>query len=310
MPSNPLAEVFGFPVGNMTRHAIDHRQGRLCPYHNSSGPNCTKSSVDDPLGVCSILDNQAKAVITCPVRFRQNWMILSDAAQFFFPNTSYVALTEVRLKDGEGNSAGNIDVILATRDESGRVVDFGAVEIQAVYISGTVRGAFKEYMRDPLANGTMQWPRKGYPRPDYLSSSRKRLVPQLLFKGGILQTWHKKMAVVVQHSLFKELPTLRQVPKEEAEIAWLIYHLKYDQGSGCYNLERDGVQYTEFGGTLDRISKPVVSAMAPFIASLEQRIRQHKTLGQPVGSSLEPIVEPLDHDLLTNMSDPTDNDNE
>ena len=39
--------------------------------------------------------------------------------------------------------------------------------------------------------------RKKVPRPDYLSSSRKRLAPQLIFKGGILKTWGRKQAVAV-----------------------------------------------------------------------------------------------------------------
>src|SRR5574337_79798 len=66
MPKNPLAEVFGFPVSNMSQDAVNHREGRLCPYHNPSGLNCTKSSATDPLGVCSIVDNN-KIVVTCLV---------------------------------------------------------------------------------------------------------------------------------------------------------------------------------------------------------------------------------------------------
>src|SRR5262245_35324815 len=109
MPKNPLAEVFGYPAHSMSQEAINYRQGRLCPYHNPSGPNCTKSSVTEPLGVCSIFDGD-KIAITCPVRLRQEFIILSDAAHFFFPGKQFVALTEARLKDGSGKSAGNIDI--------------------------------------------------------------------------------------------------------------------------------------------------------------------------------------------------------
>lgn len=199
MPKNPLAEVFGFPVSNMTQDAVNHREGRLCPYHNPSGLNCTKSSATDPLGVCSIVDNN-KIVVTCPVRLRQDLVILADAARFFFPNKRYVALTEARLNDKSGKSAGNIDIVLAALNEKDKIVDFGAVEVQAVYISGNVRKVFNEYMKDPAVNYEMEWPSKNYPNPDYLSSSRKRLVPQLMFKGGILHEWGKKMAVVVHRA--------------------------------------------------------------------------------------------------------------
>ncbi len=98
MAKNPLAEVFGYPVSNTTPQAENHRRGRLCPYHNSSGINCTKSSATDPIGVCTILDG-SNLVITCPVRFREEFKIVSDAADFFFPKKKYVALTEARLKD-------------------------------------------------------------------------------------------------------------------------------------------------------------------------------------------------------------------
>jgi len=142
MPKNPLAEVFGYPVSNMSQDAANHRQGNLCPYHNPSGLNCTKSSATDPLGVCSIFDSD-KLAVTCPVRLRQDLLILADAARFFFPGQRYVALTEARLKDSNGKSAGNIDIVLAALDENNRVVNFGAIEVQAVYISGNVRRVFR-----------------------------------------------------------------------------------------------------------------------------------------------------------------------
>lgn len=54
MPDNPLIEVFGYPVADMSQEARSHRLGRLCPFGNPSGPNCTKTSATDPLGVYTI----------------------------------------------------------------------------------------------------------------------------------------------------------------------------------------------------------------------------------------------------------------
>lgn len=129
----------------------------------------------------------------------------------------------MRLNDAHGKSAGNIDVVLVAYDDRGKVIDFGALEIQSVYISGNVREPFEYYMGDPQSRASMDWSSESnYPRPDYLSSSRKRLVPQLLYKGGILHSWKKKIAVALNKSFFATLPTLKQVPKDEADIAWLI----------------------------------------------------------------------------------------
>jgi len=152
-----------------------------------------------------------KIVATCPVRFREDFQIISDAADFFFPGRKYVALTEARLKDMHGKSAGNIDIVIASIDKNGEIMDFGAVEVQAVYVTGNVRNVFEKYMENPKANYKMEWPAKNYPSPDYLSSSRKRLAPQLIYKGGILHKWGRKMAVVVDENFFDQLPELKGV---------------------------------------------------------------------------------------------------
>lgn len=111
MPHHPLAEVFGFPANNFSAEASRHRAKRLCPYNNKV-PNCTKDKAREPLGVCSVYDGESIA-ITCPIRFRQNWLIADDAAAFFFgENVRWTSLTEVRLPDKYGRSAGNIDIVL------------------------------------------------------------------------------------------------------------------------------------------------------------------------------------------------------
>ena len=191
-PRHPLAEVFGFPAEDMSPGAVRHRTKRLCPFNNKV-PNCTKDKAQDPLGVCSVF-HESEVVITCPIRFRQGWMIADDAAEFFFgSDAKWTTLTEVRLKDADGGSAGNINVVLCAYDRAGKVYDFGALEVQAVYISGNIRNPFAHYMEAPPSRCQMDWTKEeNYPRPDYLSSSRKRLAPQLIFKGGILNAWGKR----------------------------------------------------------------------------------------------------------------------
>ena len=189
----PLAEVFGHLTTDHTQKADRYRSRRLCPFNNKV-PNCTKDKAKNPLGVCSIY-HENHPVITCPIRFREDWIITDDAASFFFKEgTTWSSLTEVRLNDLQGKSAGNIDVVLVAYDNDGKVYDFGALEIQAVYISGNVRDPFEYFMKDTRSRASMDWSKEpNYPRPDYLSSSRKRLVPQLLFKGGILHSWKKRL---------------------------------------------------------------------------------------------------------------------
>src|SRR4030067_155742 len=156
MPRHTLEQVLGSPTGNFSPEASRHRANRLCPYNNKV-PNCTKDKAKDPLGVCSIYEDDNVA-ITCPIRFRQDWLIADDAAAFFFPqNRAWTSLTEVRLSDKQGRSAGNIDVVLVAYNDQGRVIDFGALEVQAVYISGNIRNAFEHYMKDPGTRHDMTW---------------------------------------------------------------------------------------------------------------------------------------------------------
>lgn len=67
MARQPIAELFGFPPESDTEEARRYRRNRLCPYNNKV-PNCTKDSVTDPLGVCSIHHANELAVI-CPVGY-------------------------------------------------------------------------------------------------------------------------------------------------------------------------------------------------------------------------------------------------
>lgn len=307
MPKNPLAEVFGYPVDNMSQDAINHRQGELCPYHNSSGLKCTKNSATDPLGVCTIFEGD-RLVITCPIRLRQDFKIIADAVDFFFPGTRYVPLTEVRLKDKNGKSAGNIDIVIAAVNDDGDIIDFGAVEVQTVYISGNVTKAFREYMRNPAVNCTMEWPRKDYPRPDYLSSSRKRLAPQLIYKSGILHKWRKKTAVVVHQGFYDQLPDLEEVDRSDAEIAWFIYDLQLDKSRNLYNLARSGVKYTKFESALTTITTPSIGEMADFMKNLKIRIKKGKIVGVPPSSTVAPEVEPLPDSLEDNIEETFEED--
>lgn len=274
MPKHPLAEIFGFPVNNLSVEAVRCRKHRLCPFNNRV-PNCTKDKADNPLGVCSVFEEDRIAV-TCPIRFRQEWLIAEDAAAFFFPEgTSWTSLTEVRLNDKHGKMAGNIDIVLVAYDVAGKVTDFGALEVQAVYISGNVRRPFEHYMESPAARADMDWrARANYPRPDYLSSSRKRLAPQLMYKGGILNVWNKKVAVALDEGFFATLPALRETDAEHADVAWLVYNLELQQEKNRYLLTKQRAVYTLFSESLDQIARPDVGAPAEFVKRLQEKLNE------------------------------------
>ena len=270
MPDQPLVEVFGYPIDDQSESAVRFRTDRLCPFGNKV-PNCTKDRISDPLGVCSIYEGDSPTIV-CPVRFREANLIASHAADFFFPEgTTWTTLPEVRLKDGNGKAAGNIDMVLVAYDDRERVTDFGSLEVQGVYISGNLRNPFTHYMKDPVNRATMNWKsEKNFPRADYLSSSRKRLAPQLIYKGGILHAWGRKMAVAIDKHFLSELPELPRVVKKDADVAWLIYHL--ERGAERYELKKLETIYTKFIPALETITKTVPGKESDFKQTLQKKL--------------------------------------
>ena len=135
MANQPMAEVFGFPIQNDSNRAHHFRANRLCPFGNIS-PNCTKDKADAPLGVCSILHNNDK-VITCPVRFREDWVIIENAAKFAFPNNRHwTSLAEIKLLDANGQSAGNIDYVIICYDPESKHIILLLYFLMMIYILG------------------------------------------------------------------------------------------------------------------------------------------------------------------------------
>jgi hypothetical protein len=268
-PTQPLAEVFGFPINNESARAKRYRENKLCPFNNIVS-NCTKNSIEFPLGVCS-LNHKEKPVVICPIRFREDWSIISDAAGFIFDKkATWTHVGEVRLKDKHGKSAGNIDYVLVSYDDKGRVVDFGSLEVQAVYISGNLTGPFTAYLEKPSPDFSWTQAFK-FPKPDYLSSSRKRLIPQIIAKGSILKQWKKKQVVALQTSFYKTLPDLPEFDKAESDFAFFLYDLLPTK-SKTLELKLQRVVYTKFAKALEQIAKFEAGSIKEFTELLQKKL--------------------------------------
>lgn len=282
----PLGEVFGFPIDNESDRAKRYRDNKLCPYNNIIS-NCTKNSIEFPLGVCS-LNHKGKQVIICPIRFREDWTIISDAANFIFEGkTTWTHVGEVRLKDKHGKSAGNIDYVLVSYDNKGRVLDFGSLEVQAVYISGNLTGPFTAYLENPTPDFSFLQAFK-YPKPDYLSSSRKRLIPQIIAKGSILNQWNKKQVVALQTSFYNTLPALPEFERAESNFAFFLYDLVPDKITKVFSLKLQRIVYTKFESALEQIAKFEAGSITLFTDILQKKLDAKRTGASDI--DLENIV--------------------
>ncbi|MBI3717861.1 MAG: hypothetical protein HY252_04635 [Sphingobacteriales bacterium] len=286
--NNPLSEVFGFPTFNNSDKAKRYRDKKLCPFNNKV-PNCTKDKANNPLGVCSV-NHGDNHVITCPIRFREDWIIIENAARFLFgAKANWTSLTEIKLMNNDGQTAGNVDFVVVSYNDKGRLLDFGSLEVQGVYISGNLRNPFDAFIKNP--SPSFRWNNGyNYPKPDYLSSSRKRLVPQMLYKGGIFKSWNKKQAVALQKSFFKTLPQLPHVKKEKADIAWFLYDLVLDKSAKKFNLSLSKTIYTEFEPALLKITTPEPGSIKDFVSLLPNKLDERLEGNAPDAPSLKDIL--------------------
>jgi hypothetical protein len=287
--NQPLAEIFGFPIDNQSERAVRYRENKLCPFNNIIS-NCTKNSIEFPLGVCS-LNHKNKPVIICPIRFREDWKIVSDAANFIFDNkATWTHVGEVRLKDKFGKSAGNIDYVLVSYDDKGRVLDFGSLEVQAVYISGNLTGPFTAYLESPTPDFSWTQAFK-CPKPDYLSSSRKRLIPQIIAKGSILKQWNKKQTVALQTTFYNTLPPLPEVDKANADFAFFLYDLVPVKEEKRLELKLSKIIYTKFSIALEQIAKFEAGSITDFTQVLQKKLDAKRSSTSDIDNLENVVVE-------------------
>lgn len=264
-----IAEVFGHGVGNLGTSETRDRAERRCPFRNSP---CTKSSKTDPLGICS-LSNGAQATIICPVRFIEENRMFIDAGRIAFGTGVNIApIPEVRVLRVNTKKIGKVDYLLAKLNENNEPVDFAALEVQAVYISGkSIRPAMRYFLqRQQLDENDCAR------RPDYRSSAQKRLMPQLSLKVPIFRRWGKKFFVAVDSLFFRELPEFPRVSAANSEITWLVY--PFARAGEDYRIGSPEIVYS----TWDDIAGALREGLAPepeeIVEELRRQIRPARIL--------------------------------
>jgi hypothetical protein len=199
-----IAEFFGFRSEDKSQIALNTAASSNCPFLDSQ---CTKVLSRDGTisGVCAIKQKAENApnVICCPIRlYAENYKILYTISAKAFARECqlYAGRTavekaqeencaiavfgrgwgkELRLPQREGKVSYCVDWVLARLDSSGLLAEFTAVEVQTIDTTGNYRTA-----RERLANCReiaadtvgFNW-----------ENVAKRIVPQLIYKGQVLQ---------------------------------------------------------------------------------------------------------------------------
>lgn len=178
-------------------------------------------------------------VITCPSRFGEREMLARWLGEILgYAADEIRVATEVPFLSGSttGKPAGKIDMVIAGGDTGN--FDWCALEIQAVYFSGIgMESEFRALRTDTAAAPPFP---DAVRRPDWRSSSAKRLMPQLRIKGDMLRTWGNKLAVAVDRPFFDSIGGASASPTREIpdnNVIWLVPGIRRN-ADGTHRLER------------------------------------------------------------------------
>ena len=224
-----IAEWFGQPFARLTVNtrqqlaaaALAQSEAPPCPFQ-SGNPPCSKRG-----GVCSIKTPQLPPVITCPRRFDDRDFLPSWLARIVGFHDVYLASEVPFMRSPTtGRSAGRIDLVVS---KDGDASTWFGLEVQAVYFSGEGMGSDFELL---LENSDKQPPEPtARRRPDWRSSSAKRLMPQLQIKAPTLRRWGTKLAVAVDLPFFESIGGPSSFPSHDlndGDIVWLVPQIDDD----------------------------------------------------------------------------------
>lgn len=264
----------------MASSALGQQRPLPCPFKPGL-PSCSKAG-----GVCSLQlydegangrigDSIGGPVITCPSRFEQDYLLVRWLAEIvgFSPDEAKIA-REIPFMQSVSTAkpAGKIDLVVA-KTEGDRLEWYG-LEIQAVYFSGP--GMASQF--DILASDDNPLP--PYPdhlrRPDWRSSSAKRLMPQLQVKVPTLRRWNSKMAVAVDFPFFESIggPSANATQDiNDGDIIWLVPELTWDSNADSFRLARGHWEVL----TLEDSANKLLAARTVVRDSFETALRERLT---------------------------------
>lgn len=214
------------------------------------------------------------AVIVCPKRFQEGRLLVRWLADIVgFESDEAMLAHEVAFMWGTatGKPAGKIDLVLAKN--AGQQLDWYGLEIQAVYFSGNaMRSEFTAMQHDDHTSPPFPDANR---RPDWRSSSAKRLMPQLQVKVPTLRRWGSKMAVAVDRPFFAAIGgpsgnASRDL--NDGDVIWLVPELAEDD-AGSYSLSRGHWEVLTLEETNNKLLAAAPVSRGAFEEDLASRLR-------------------------------------
>lgn len=262
MAAYKILEVFGYPTSLVTDEATKIRTEKWCRF---LGKKCNKDKEANPLGACTIYSDSERVTV-CPSRFLENDLIFRAVGKEAFGEGAKCAVfPEVKLlKDvNTGKKTGKVDFLIGEIHDN-TIVNFAAIELQGVYISGNIRDAFEKFLETGEQIG-------GF-RPDFRSSGPKRLMPQLENKVPVFRRWGIKFFVIVDTFFSEQLPMIKETSKGNSEVTWLI--CDYAREGNIMKLNSISPKYTIFEDVQAALRTDIPPEKSEILGELREKFRK------------------------------------
>lgn len=198
-----IVEFFGYSPSDDSEKAKEARSKRYCPFLETT---CQKTLSDGSIsGACTLEPKRSGPVICCPYRlYAGQYSALADVAKAAFgddcdlisgtrarnspqtPGRARIAVfgkrwgKELRLPN-RGRSGGYfVDWVLAKLNDSGKLAEFVAVEVQSIDTTGNYQSERNAYLQEKPFEG---WSTAGF----NWENVNKRILPQIIYKGHVLR---------------------------------------------------------------------------------------------------------------------------
>jgi len=191
------AEIFGYPIENISKDAQDYRIKYLCPFTDEQ---CSKLSrlINYPMGICSVWWPDNNPIAICPEHFLQNNTLFVSIAENVFGNIDNILLfKEVKLKE-----IGVFDFVLVKHKPISNIIeDFCVIKFQTC--STTATGKLVKAIEDYMSGLDIMEHPYGFGMNTY--NDIKLSFIQMLNKGQIFEMWSKKIVWAVQRYLYDNM---------------------------------------------------------------------------------------------------------
>jgi hypothetical protein len=268
-----IVEFFGYSPIDGSNEAKEARRARYCPFIDD---RCTKLLRDGSAsGACTVKQVEGGSTICCPNRlYDGNYQTLRDVAEVAFGKPvslipgeqvahvdhdgRFVAVfgrrwgKELRLPQRKGTGAYFVDWILALIGANGRLIEFVAVEIQAIDTTGNYRSERDAYLKgrafETNSTAGLNW-----------ENVSKRILPQLIYKGHVLRQekrCQKGMFFICPTPVYQRIQQrlggeLRPYQLQPGSLTFRWYNIGPERQAGLRRVLELGGQYTT---TVDQVA--------------------------------------------------------